>query len=409
MKHPWAPLLVILTLPWGCSEPPAATPLETFGQAMSALDSGDLAAAEELFTAMVTSDPTDPVARAGLARALARQGRYGEAIVQDKLALAADPRLPEVSYNIACSYAALGDTDESLRWLSRAFDGGIRDLNLIEQDPDLAPLRQDHRFAFFLATGALSLAEQEAYVRVTPSQAAPGDEIEVEAMVVGLNRPLMASPERLDLRFTGDLPPGSLVPVRRIERFEAGEIGGREYFRRQLTFTFEAAAAVECLLGPFELSLDGEQLPVRPAWLSIREVLPDLFPRQAGAEAVGNQPAAGPWFASPGTLTETAHPFARWDRAADGAWDLVVGVQLDTDGAEVPAGLALASDGCDPWTHPRTTAFLRRRAEGKSRVWFHRRYSPDADETARCAGRIPLRVTLDDAVIFETEVPPPAP
>jgi len=373
---------------------------------MLSLEQGDARQAEQTFAGMVQADPSDPVARAGLARALARQGRYAEAIVQDKLAYAADPRLAEVAYNTACSYAALGDAEEALRWLARAWDGGIRDLNLIEQDPDLLPLRSDHRFAFFLATGALSLSEQEAFVRVSPAMVSPGDEVRVEVVVVSLNRPLMATPERLDLRFAGELPKGVLEPRARVELFEAGETGGREYFRRFITYRFVAHGAVETLLGPFELSLGGVGVPVRPAWLSVQDVLPGLFPDDRGDEAAPTVPSAADWFAAPGTVTEgEEHPFARWEHGADGAQDLIVGVELFGDGIAVPDDLGLAPlpDACGPWLHSRRTAFLRTRAEGLSRVWFHQRGSGEAQGTD-CADGVPVKVTLGDETIYESTV-----
>ena len=399
----------LLTVLAGCGESaqPVA-PVEQFESAMAALDGGDPVEAEQLLAAMVEDDPTDPVARAGLARSQARQSRYGEAIVHDKLALAADPRLAEVAYNLACSYAALGDTDESLRWLSRAWNGGIRDLNLIEQDVDLAPLRQDHRFAFFLATGALSLREEEAYVRITPTMARPGDEIRVELVVVSLNRPLMTTPETLTVDFGGELPAAALEPVSRIELFEAGEIGGREYFRRFITYSFTARSSVETLLGPFDLALGETPIPVRPAWLSVQDVLPDLFPRDRATGTSSPAPSAADWFESPGTLTDEAHPFARWEPNDDGALDLVVGVTLFTDGLEVPPGLALEIASCGTWLYPRQTAFLRTRAEGGSRVWFHRRWDPTSAPAA-CPDPAGVRVALGDEILYEAEVAWPRP
>ena len=390
-----------------CGEPaPAPTGVEAFGEGMRALDAGDAERAEQVFAAMRQANPADPIARAGLARALARQGRYAEAIVQDKLAYAADPRLAEVAYNIACSYAALGDSEEALRWLARAWDGGIRDLNLIEQDADLLPLRSDHRFAFFLATGALSLSEQEAYVRVSPAMVSPGDEVRVEVVVVSLNRPLMATPERLDLRFAGDLPLGVLEPTGRIELFEAGEIGGREYFRRFITYRFVARDAVEALLGPFELTLGGTDIPVRPAWLSVQDVLPGLFPDDRRVEADAAVPVATDWFAAPGTITADAdHPFARWEPAADGSLDLVVGVELFGDGLAVPGNLVLEAGtaACGPWLHPRQTAFLRTRAEGLSRAWYRRRWGGELTD-GHCPDPLPIKVTLGAETLYETSL-----
>ena len=200
-----------------------------------------------------------------------------------------------------------------------------------------------------------------------------------------------------------------MLPLDRVERFEAGEIGGREYFERRLRFTFEAREAVESLLGPLEVALDGEALPVRPAWLSVRELLPGLFPEDEAAhpEPV---PDAGRWFASPGTLSEVSHPFARWERGAGGAggaWDLVVGVDLDTNGEAIPADLVLAplDARCGPWVHPRRTAFLRRKAEGRSRVWFHHQLAAGSS----CPDGVRVEVTLGDVGLFAEDVAAPGP
>jgi len=413
MRRPLPLAVICVVLGLGCSEAEELSPAQRYERGMEALASGDAGEAEQLFSAMVEADPSDPVARASLARALARQDRFAEAIVQDKLALAADPTLAEMAYNVACSYAVLGDTDESLRWLSRAWDGGIRDLNLIEQDPDLLDLRQDHRFAFFLATGALSLQEREAFARVTPALAAPGDEVKVEITVVSLNRPLMATPERLELSFGGDLPDGSLVPLSRVERFEAGESGGREFFRRHIISTFRAERALETLLEPFSLTLGDTQVPVRPSWLSVREVLPDLFPRQEDADSGPPPPSAVDWFTAPGTMTEERdHPFAQWEDSGDGTWDLVVGVELEGDGLEVPADLRFVEPprDCGPWDYPRRTAFLRTRAEGSSRIWFHHRFV--AVDSGRptpgdCPSPLPVTVMSGDTILYETGVPWP--
>ncbi len=393
------------------------TGVERYAAAMEALQDDRPQRAEELFAAMVAEAADDPIARAGLARALARQGRYGEAIVQDKLALAADPRLPEVSYNIACSYAALGEREDALRWLSRAWDGGIRDLNLIEQDPDLDPLRQDHRFAFFLATGALSLSEREAHLRVAPAMIAPGDRVEIQLVVVSLNRPLLAEPERLTLRYEGALPDGALAPLSRVERFEAGEIGGREYVRRELTFTFEALGPVETSIGPLELRLDDHEVPVRPAWLSVREVLPGLLALRLDEEPSRvTVPAAG-WFAAPSELgAEAAFPSARWRPVPAGAGgesvqELVVAAALPEVGLELPAPPRVVVDGgrCAGFADERTSALLRTRAEGGALVWVQRLH-PGAGGgavPAGCADPATVQLLLGDEVVVERQVPWP--
>ena len=51
------------------------------------------------------------------------------------------------TYNVACSYALLGETDQAFTWLERALAMGFLNLDALRTDPDLASLRGDPRFA----------------------------------------------------------------------------------------------------------------------------------------------------------------------------------------------------------------------------------------------------------------------
>jgi hypothetical protein len=54
-------------------------------------------------------------------------------------------------YDLACARALQGDRDGALDYLRRAIDSGYRNWAWIEQDPDLAGVRADRRFAELLA------------------------------------------------------------------------------------------------------------------------------------------------------------------------------------------------------------------------------------------------------------------
>ncbi len=65
---------------------------------------------------------------------------------------------PLVWYNLACSYSLLTRLDDSLKALRRSFELGYRDVTHLQQDPDLANLRQSPQYRRFLE----SLAAQAA-------------------------------------------------------------------------------------------------------------------------------------------------------------------------------------------------------------------------------------------------------
>jgi Zn-dependent protease len=54
---------------------------------------------------------------------------------------------PPYAYNAACSLAKLGRVDDGLDWLARALEAGFTDTESLDQDPDMAALRADPRFA----------------------------------------------------------------------------------------------------------------------------------------------------------------------------------------------------------------------------------------------------------------------
>ncbi|MCI0342870.1 MAG: protein kinase [Planctomycetales bacterium] len=125
--------------------------------------------------------PGDPAALLQRARLLSREGRHAEADAQltaslekvpgfapalhergktryfaglaeraaedFRAALALEPRGWRAAYNLACLAALAGRRDEAFDWLARAVGAGLRDADLLAQDPHLASLRADPRWA----------------------------------------------------------------------------------------------------------------------------------------------------------------------------------------------------------------------------------------------------------------------
>ncbi len=65
-------------------------------------------------------------------------------------ALSLSPSDPDILYDLACERALAGDHDGAFRRLEQAMNAGFRNGKWVEQDPDLAALRPDPRFAALL-------------------------------------------------------------------------------------------------------------------------------------------------------------------------------------------------------------------------------------------------------------------
>jgi beta-lactamase regulating signal transducer with metallopeptidase domain/tetratricopeptide (TPR) repeat protein len=65
-------------------------------------------------------------------------------------------------YNLACTYARMGARDRAFEWLEKSVAAGMSDVEHVRRDPDLAELRDDPRFAEFLAKMADGSAAREA-------------------------------------------------------------------------------------------------------------------------------------------------------------------------------------------------------------------------------------------------------
>ncbi len=78
-------------------------------------------------------------------------GRYRDGLAIDRRIVALKPRDPLAHYNLACSLSLLDERTRALSALRKAIDLGYRDLEYMQQDPDLENLRQDPRWEELLS------------------------------------------------------------------------------------------------------------------------------------------------------------------------------------------------------------------------------------------------------------------
>jgi tetratricopeptide (TPR) repeat protein len=77
-------------------------------------------------------------------------GRYAQAVEAYQKALGVNQN-PVAMYNLACSYARMGDKEKAFEWLTKALQAGFAQVALLKTDVDLASLRDDARFTELLA------------------------------------------------------------------------------------------------------------------------------------------------------------------------------------------------------------------------------------------------------------------
>jgi tetratricopeptide (TPR) repeat protein len=82
--------------------------------------------------------------------ALHNLGRYAQAVEAYQKAFGIN-QAPPVMYNLACSYARLGDKEKAFEWLRKALQAGFSQVALLKTDADFESLRGDARFSEVLA------------------------------------------------------------------------------------------------------------------------------------------------------------------------------------------------------------------------------------------------------------------
>ena len=96
-------------------------------------------------------EPNDPRALSLGAAELFYDGQRERAIEWAARAAAAAPDDPAVWYNVACTYAGMGEKEEALRWLEMMFGRGMGGREWALHDPDFDLLRDDPRFRALVA------------------------------------------------------------------------------------------------------------------------------------------------------------------------------------------------------------------------------------------------------------------
>jgi tetratricopeptide (TPR) repeat protein len=127
---------------------PRPVPLpELVKQAEAKMAAQEWAAASSLWEQVVAANPTMPRywEQLGRSRQIAKDYRRAIAALEMSLELGAGYPF-NTAYNIACSYAQLGEKDQAFKWLERAMDMGYRNLQVVRIDTDLKLLRDDPRF-----------------------------------------------------------------------------------------------------------------------------------------------------------------------------------------------------------------------------------------------------------------------
>ena len=80
-----------------------------------------------------------------------RSGLYEKGLAVDRRLCELRARDPIIHYNLACSFALLGQAEEALKALEQAIEFGYHDFDYLQRDPDLESLRGDPRYAALVA------------------------------------------------------------------------------------------------------------------------------------------------------------------------------------------------------------------------------------------------------------------
>ena len=91
-------------------------------------------------------NPDDARAANLAAGVFASLGESEPALKYAERSLAIDPEDPMLLYNVACTYSSLGRIDQAISCLERAVEKGFGHREWIDNDPDLAPLRDNPKY-----------------------------------------------------------------------------------------------------------------------------------------------------------------------------------------------------------------------------------------------------------------------
>jgi transcriptional regulator GlxA family with amidase domain len=121
-------------------------------QAAITVKEGNVEAAMAAYRALIAKDASDAEAWLELGRALHVRKQYREAIEANLHAVEGAAQRAKASFNLACSYALLGEKEKALDAAAEAVSAGYRVKWFYENDPDLASIRDEPRFRTLLAS-----------------------------------------------------------------------------------------------------------------------------------------------------------------------------------------------------------------------------------------------------------------
>ena len=116
--------------------------------AQAKMDAKEWTQAASILEEVVKLNPVNGDYWNQLADSLYQAKDYRKAIAAGEKALEFGASLPSsyMIYNIARCYARLGENDQALKWLEKAFANGYRHLREAQSDPVFQPLRNNSRF-----------------------------------------------------------------------------------------------------------------------------------------------------------------------------------------------------------------------------------------------------------------------
>jgi len=125
--------------------------LKLTGEARDAIERVGQEFLASIYGVAAARDPEDIAVLAELGHVYTHLGRYQDGLAVDAKLVEAAPDDPTVRYNLACSQALLGQSDEAIATLRIALELGYDDLDFMREDGDLESLRDDPRFRDLLA------------------------------------------------------------------------------------------------------------------------------------------------------------------------------------------------------------------------------------------------------------------
>ncbi|MCU1350319.1 MAG: repeat-containing protein [Acidobacteria bacterium] len=150
MKRQTIALLLALPL---LAQMPAAPP-PAVPEAFAKIQAGDAAGAVAILEPIVDAEPKNARALRVLGTAYIRTRAYDKALAVLGRSLEIEPDFPAALYNIGVVHALQGDRDAAFAWLQKVKATKRMDLSSMDNDADLASLRDDPRYRALLPTAA---------------------------------------------------------------------------------------------------------------------------------------------------------------------------------------------------------------------------------------------------------------